>query len=136
MDLVYSIACIGLAAVLSVLLILAVHRPVTPPWASENLIANVWCVSITGLIAFGLGFAVRYALTIQSQRLGTVEILLCVGLLAGYAAILVLMSPRRRLADYARQSARAASASVPVAELTVTAPVEAKPADPTLAKAA
>ena len=136
MDLVYSIACLGLATVLAVLVILAVHRPVKPAWASENLIANFWCVTITGLIAFGLGFAIRYALDIQSQSYGMVEILLCVGLLAGYTAILMLMAPRRRLADYARHSAPTASASATVTELTGTRPVAAKPADPDLPKAA
>ena len=136
MDLVYSIACIGLATVLSVLVILAVHRPVAPAWASEGLIANFWCVAITGLIAFGVSLGVRFALTVQSQNVGTVEILLSVGLLAGYSAILMLMAPRRRLAEYARQSARAASTPAAVTELMVTPAVEVTPADPRLSKAA
>ncbi len=136
MDLVYSLACVGLATVLAVLVILAVHRPLVPVWASEGLIANFWCVAITGLIAFGVSFSVRFALTIQSQNVGTVEILLSVGLLAGYSAILILMAPRRRLAEYAHQSARAASAPAAVSELTVTPSVEVTPADPTLSKAA
>ncbi|MDX1527632.1 MAG: hypothetical protein R3337_03325 [Gammaproteobacteria bacterium] len=136
MDLVYSLACIGLATVLAVLVILAVRRPVAPAWASEGLIANVWCVAITGLIGFGVSLGVRFALTIESQNVGTVEILLSVALLAGYSAILILMAPRRRLAEYARQSARAANAPASVAELTVTPSVEVTPADPTLPKAA
>ena len=136
MDLVFSIACIGLATVLSVLVILAVRQPVAPAWASEALIANFWCVAITGLIAFGVSWGVRFALTVQSHNVGMVEILLSVALLAGYSALLILMAPRRRLAEYARQSAHAASASAAVTGLTVTPSVEVTSADPTLSKAA
>lgn len=101
MDLVYAVALFSVATVLSVVVLLSSRMPVEPVWATEGLVANVWCVLITGLIAFGACFGVRFFVNISEQFLGFRELGLVVAILAACYMILRQLAPRRRLADYA-----------------------------------
>lgn len=101
MDLVYSVASLGLATVISFSVLLWCRMPTEPAWASEGWIANFWCVLITGLTAYGACFGVRFFVTFDDQTIGLPEAALVTGLLAAYGLVLYAMSPRRRLAEYA-----------------------------------
>lgn len=140
MDLVYSVALLGLAAVLSVFVLLSVRMPVEPVWATEGLVANVWCVAITGLISFGTSFGVRFALTMKAQPLGLREVAVITGLLAVFYGILRWMAPRRPLAGYAAQIAENSGGTrAPSAPeiIELASPVDdGRPDKPTVPKAA
>jgi hypothetical protein len=115
MDLVYSVALFGMATVISLLLFIAVRMPVEPAWASEGLIANVWCVLITGLIAYGGCFGVRFIVDLKDQTIGLPQAAMVIGLLAAFYLIGRAMSPRRLLAKTAAQpEGLQLSAPVPV----------------------
>ena len=135
MDLVIAVASLGLAAVVSVLIVLGVRKPVEPAWASEGLVANVWCVAITGFIGFGISFAVRFFLTMKWPPLSLIEFAIMIGLLAAFSAVILLMAPRRRLAAYAAEIAALAPASN-VVELAAFAADGKPPTNPSLPKAA
>lgn len=141
MDLVYSVALLGLAMVFSVAVLLGSRKPVEPAWAAEWLVANVWCVSITALIGFGVSFAVRFALTLKLQPIGLVEVALVAGIVSAYCLILRLMAPRRRLAEYAAQLAESTggageTSTAEVIEFTPPVRDGRSPDKPTFPKAA
>lgn len=140
MDLVYSIALLGLTAVLGVFVFLTVRMPVQPAWGAEWMIANVWCVAITGLLTFGIGLGIRYFNDPGAQPVGLREVILIAAFLSVYSGLLRLMAPRRRLAEYAAQLRDSESAA-----LKATAPESSRaragsdgepPTDPSLRKVA
>lgn len=135
MDLVIAVASLGLATVVSVVVVLGVRRPVEPAWASEGLVANVWCVAITGLIGFGLSFAVRFFLTMKSPPIRFSEIAIIVAIVIACSVAVWLLAPRRRLAAYAAEIAALAPASN-VVELAAFAANGKPPTNPNLPKVA
>ncbi|MDX1512482.1 MAG: hypothetical protein R3174_01955 [Gammaproteobacteria bacterium] len=105
MDLVISIALLGMAMVLCVFVFFSVRMPVEPAWAEEWLVANVWCVAITGLLAFGFAFGVKFVVDFDSQTFGWREGILIVGFSAVYCVLIRLMSPLRQSVEPANQTA-------------------------------
>ena len=105
MDLVYSVAFLGLARVITAVVLVGARRPVKPASAEQWLVDDAGCVTITALIGFGAAFAVRFAFSAKSQPIEVVEIALITGIAAACYLILRLMAPRRRLAEYASQRA-------------------------------
>lgn len=104
MDLVVATALLSAAVIVSVFVLLASRRPVEPVWASEFLVANFWCVAIVALIAFAACFAVRFAVTLKSPPLSLGEAAAVAGIAAASVVVLRLMTPRKRLAEYAAQT--------------------------------
>ena len=104
MDLVISIALLGMAMVLCVFVFFSVRMPVEPAWAEEWLVANVWCVAITGLLAFGFAFGVKFVVDFDSQTFGWREGILIFGFSAVYFVLMHLMTPLRRSASLAGQA--------------------------------
>lgn len=83
MDLVYFIVFIGLAAVISVLVVPGSRIPVQPARATEGLVADAWCVAITGLIAFGTCFGVRFFLDFDKRSPEILEVMRVAAFSAG-----------------------------------------------------
>ena len=140
MDLVYSVALLGLAVILFVVLMLGDRKPDRPGWASEGMANDLSSVAITALIAVGICYGVKFGMTISEQALGAkVFILLAVTLVACVLTLRTL-SPRRRLAEYAAERALKVSISeLPrVSVVTVATPGSNndQPSGPTLPRAA
>lgn len=108
MDLVYSVALLGLATVITAVVLVGARMPVKPAWAAHWLVDDAVCVTITVLIGFGLSFAASFAYSASSQPIELVEIALISGIAAACYVILRLIAPRRRLAEYASQRAERA----------------------------
>ena len=111
MDLVYSVASLGLAVILFVMFLLGARRPDEPGWASGDVISDVWCVSIVGLIAFGTGFGVRFVQSMNQESFGIKEVALISAIMAACYLALQKIAPRRRLAEYAAEFARTSGSS-------------------------
>jgi len=105
MYLVYSVALLGLATVIFVIVLVGARAPVKPAWAAHWLVDDMGCVAITALIGFGLIFVGSFVFSVQSQPIELMEITLATGIAAAYYLILRLIAPRRRLAEYALQRA-------------------------------
>ncbi len=106
MDLVYTVALIGVAAVLYVVVLLVSRMPDQPGWATELVMNDIANVVITGLAAFAVGYATRFVLTMNELAMGVKEIALIAATLAACYVIIRLLAPRRRLAEYAAELAR------------------------------
>ncbi len=126
MDIVYSVALLGLAVVLFYVLLLADRWPNRSGWVSDGTVAELSTVLITGLIAFGLCFAVRFFASINEVAIGVREVALLAATLTAYYLILLKLAPRRRLAEYAAALAQGSA----VTELSSVSIVPlASPAD-------
>ena len=141
MDLVYSVAILGVATVLWVVVILAARNPVKPAWAANWLVDDLSCVTITALIGFGVSFGVSFAFSLKSQPIGLVEIAVAAAIAFACYLIVRLMAPRRRLAEYASQlAARTAGDGEPstagIIQLAPSAGESRSPDNPILPKAA
>ena len=140
MDLVYSVALLGLAVILFNGFLLGVRMPDTPGWAAEGVLADLWCTAIAGLIVFGAAFGVRFAVAMNELEFGLKEAALVATVLAACYLIVRMMAPRRRLAEYAGELARRRGASEPSPENVVAlgSPEgnDRTPSGPTLPKAA
>lgn len=101
MDIVYSVALLGLAVVLFYVFLLADRRPDRSGWVSDGTVAELSTVLITGLIAFGLCFGVRFFASINELAIGVKEVALLAATLTAYYLILLKLAPRRRLAEHA-----------------------------------
>ena len=119
MDLVYSVAVLGLAVFLFILLLLGDRMPDRPGWAPEGVAADVSTVAVAGLLAFGVAFGVRFFTAIDAMVIGLKEIVLLAAVLAVYYLILRALAPRRRLAQYASERARRSGASASSVENVV-----------------
>ena len=133
MDLVYSVALLGLAVILFNGFLLGVRMPDTPGWAAEGVLADLWCTAIAGLIVFGAAFGVRFAVAMNELEFGLKEAALVAAVLS--ACYLIV-----RLAEYAGELARRRGASEPSPENVVAlgSPEgnDRTPSGPTLPKAA
>ena len=140
MDLVFSVALLGLAVILFNVFLLGCRMPHQPAWASETVISDLWGVTITGLIAFGTAYGVQFVLIFNEQPFGLMEAALLVAVLFACYLVIRVMAPRRRLAQYAGELARrrGASESSPAHDMTLTSPAGSNrsPGEQTLAKAA
>lgn len=140
MDLVFSVALLGLAVILFNVFVLGCRMPDQPGWASEGVISDLWCVSITGLIAYGGAFGVKFVVTMNQQVFGLKEVALGASVLAVYYLIHRAIAPRRRMAQYAGELApgRGVSDSSPatLTTLTSSALYNHSPGEPTLPKVA
>ena len=90
-----------------------------PGWASDGVVADVTTVVVTGLLAFGIAFAVRFITSFDAMAIGLKEVVLLAGILAVYYLILRALAPRRRLAQYASERARSSGASASSADNVV-----------------
>jgi len=106
MDLVYCFALLGVAAILYVAILLVSRMPDQPAWATELVMNDLANVIITGLVAFAVGYGTRFALDLSEEVVGVKEIALVGVILAASFVIIRLMSPHRRLAEYAAEFAR------------------------------
>lgn len=106
MDLVYSVALLGLAVILFISFMLGDRNPDRPGWASEGVANDLSSVAIAGLIAFGTCYAFKFGMTIAEQTMGLKVFILLAVTLISYYLILRALAPRRRLAEYAREHAR------------------------------
>lgn len=122
MDLVYSAAFFGLAVILLILLLREDRMLGKFGWASEGVIADLWCVAIAGLIAFGAAFGVQFALTMNEQAFGLTEAALVAAILSVCYLSIRTMAPRPRLAQYTDEfaSGHGAGASSPARVITPT----------------
>ncbi len=140
MDLVYSVALLGLTVILSIIFMLGIRMPDEPRWASDGLTTDAWCVAIAGLIAYGTAFGVKFVVNMNEQALGLKQVALAAATLAACYLIVRLMAPRRRLAKYAAERARRSgvSESYPENVVALALPVgeNRSPSEPTLTKAA
>lgn len=109
MDLVLSVASFSALIVTYSLVLVGARNPRSPWWASEGMVANVWCLLMVGLLAYGICFATRFALTWEKQALGVRELLLSTGIAVAAIVAVSVISPRRRLAAYAARETDAAS---------------------------
>lgn len=105
MDLVYAVALLGLAVIFFNVFLLGDRMPHKPFWASDGTISDLWCVTITSLIAFGIAFGVQFVLTINEQAFGLTEAALVAAALVVSYLIVRAVAPRRRLAAYAAKLA-------------------------------
>jgi hypothetical protein len=101
MDIVYSVALLGLAVVLFFVFLLADRRPDRSDWMSDGMVAELSTVLITGLIAFGLSFGVRFFASANGPAMGIREVALLSATLTAYYLIFLKLAPRRRFAEYA-----------------------------------
>ncbi|MDX1431217.1 MAG: hypothetical protein R3286_02090 [Gammaproteobacteria bacterium] len=101
MEIIYAVALLGACFILAAIVYLGSRMPVTPAWANDTLVANVWCVLIVGLIAFGIGFLVQYAAHWDERTLGARELAILAVLVIGYALVWSALGVRKRLARYA-----------------------------------
>ena len=106
MDLVYFVALVGVAAILYVVVLLVTRMPDQPVWATELLMNDIANTVITGLAAFAVGYGTRFVLDINELVMGGKEIALIAAILVACFAVIRLMAPRRRLAEYAAELAR------------------------------
>lgn len=140
MDLVYSVALLGLAVILFVVLMLGDRKPDRPGWASEGMANDLTSVAITALIAVGICYGVKFGMTIGEQKLGPTAFILLALTLAACVVTLRTLAPRRRLAEYAAQHALKASISelpqVSVVTVATADPNNDQPSGPTLPRAA
>ena len=97
MDLVCSVALFGLAVILFKLFLLGGRMPDKAGRASEGVTSDLWCVTITGLIAFGTAYGVQFLLTMNEQAFGLKEAVLVAAVLSACFLIVRVLAPRRRL---------------------------------------
>jgi len=141
MDIVYSVALLGLAVVLFVVFLLADRRPDRSGWVSDGgTVAELSTVLITGLIAFGLCFGVRFFASINEVAIGVREVALLAATLTAYYLILLKLAPRRRLAEHAAKLAQRSTvtelSSVSIVPLASPADNEGPSNNPRLPRAA
>ena len=140
MDLVYSVAILGLAVNLFVLFLIGERMPNRPGWASNWLASDLSTVAITGLIAFAISFGVRFAMTVNEQAIGLKVAALLAATLAAHYFILRQLAPRRWLAEYAAERARGSNMNeLPMANVvSIVAPAgnDGPSGEPTLPRAA
>jgi len=140
MDLVYSVALLGLAMILFVTLLLGNRMPDQPRWASDGTTAELSCVAVAGLIAYGMAFGVRFVVYTNELVMGPKEIALVAATLAACYLIFRWLAPRRRLAEYAGELARGRgiNESSPANGVALASPENKNgpSSEPTLSKAA
>lgn len=105
MDLVYSVAAFAAMIVLYTIVLVGTRRREPSFWASEGMVGNVWCILMTGLIAYGVALAARFALTWPEQPFGLREAVMVAAIVVACVAVVRLIAPRRRLAAYAAAEA-------------------------------
>lgn len=105
MDLVYSVALVGVAAVLYVVVLLVSRMPDQPGWATELVMNDIANVVITGFVAFAVGYGTRFVLDINELVIGVKEIALIAAILVACFVVIQVLAPRRRLAAYAAELA-------------------------------
>lgn len=139
MDIVYAVSLLGLAVIVFVVFLIGVRMPNEPAWASDWLV-DLWCVVITGLLAFGVSFAVKFAVSLNKQVFGFKEIALVAAILITCFLIIQTLAPRRRLAEYASALAQRGKAEESYAAfgdtLTAVSSEKRTPIEPTLHNAA
>lgn len=140
MDLVYSVALLGLAVILFIVFMLGDRKPDRPGWASAGVANDLTSVVITALIAVGICYGVKFGMTISEQALGAKVLILLALTLAACVLTLRALAPRRRLAEYAAERALKVSISelpqVSVVTVATADPNNDQPSGPTLPRAA
>ncbi len=140
MDIVYSVALLGLAVVLFNVFLLGCRMPDQPGWASEGVISDLWCVSITGLIAFGAAFGVQFILIFKEESFGLMEVAMVASLLAVFYLTHRAITRRGQMAQTAGELARGSRVSDPSPATSTTLRSSAlynhSPGEPTLPKVA
>ena len=140
MNLVYSVALLGLAAILFVVFLLGDRLPDRAGWMSEGVISDLSSVAIAGLIAFGACFGVRFFVFMGERPFGLKEVALLTMTLVVYYLIFRHLAPRRRLREYAAELARRSASNKPSETnvVTITSPESnhGSSNEPTLPRAA
>ncbi len=140
MDLVYSVALLGMAVILFNVFLLGCRMPDQPGWASEGVVSDLWCVSITGLIAFGAAFGVKFVVTMNQQVFGLKEVAVVASVLTVYYLTHRAIARRGRMAQTAGELARGSGVSdsspATLTTLTSSALYNHSPGEPTLPKVA
>ena len=135
MDLVYCVALVGVTTVLYFAVMLVSRMPDQPAWATELVMNDLANTLMTGLAAFAVGYGTRFILDVGEEIVGVKEIALVAAVLIACFAVIRLMAPKRRLAEYAAELAK--RNAVP-ASVSTTPPAGGKgPSNkPTLPRAA
>lgn len=140
MDIVYSVALLGLAVVIFIAFLLNDRASDRPGLTSEGMASDLSTVAITGLIAFGLCFGVRFFASANGPAMGLKEVALLAATLTAYYLIYRKLAPRRRIGEYADRHAqgRAISELSSVDIVTVASPADNsdQPVKPGLSRAA
>lgn len=140
MDLVYSVALVVMAVILFVGFLPGNRMAGGRGLASEGMTADLLCVAIASLFAFGIAFGGRFILTMHEQAVGLKELVLVAVTLAACYLIVRRLAPRRRLSGSAEEPTRwggtSESSPANVAALVSPEHKSGPPSEPPLTKAA
>lgn len=122
MELILSVALLGAAFIVGTIIFLGSRMPVTPVWAHDTLVANFWCVLVIGMVAFGIGVLVQYAIYWEERTLTVRDLAIVGAILVGYALLWSALGVRKRLARYAQQRQASAASVHPIGGGTAATP--------------